>query len=297
MANLKQLVGTMRPPFLVLTPICLFLAVMLASYDGYVLSQAPIVIMLITAFLAHVAVNTLNEYQDFKSGLDLTTEKTPFSGGSGTLPSNPSLANATLKLAISAIVLIVALGLYLALTTSLLLIPFGIAGVIIVISYTKTLNKLPVLCYLSPGVGFSIIMILGSYVAITGTLTPKVLWVALIPFFQVNHLLLLNQFPDVEADRTVGRNTFPIHFGEGASIALYCASIVIPFLLLAWLLISNQLPATSSIALFAIAPAIFAIVGAIKFGFAIGQHTKFLAANVVTCLLTPLLISFGLLIS
>ncbi|MCH2058222.1 MAG: hypothetical protein MK214_16740 [Thalassotalea sp.] len=91
MANLKQLVGTMRTPFLVLTPICLFLAAMLASYDGYVLSQAPVVIMLITALLAHVAVNTLNEYQDFKSGLDLATEKTPFQSTSAKARVSPCI--------------------------------------------------------------------------------------------------------------------------------------------------------------------------------------------------------------
>ncbi len=38
---------------------------------------------LLGAFLAHISVNTLNEYFDFKSGLDLETIKTPFSGGSG----------------------------------------------------------------------------------------------------------------------------------------------------------------------------------------------------------------------
>jgi len=32
---------------------------------------------------AHIAVNTLNEYMDFKSGLDYETLKTPFAGGSG----------------------------------------------------------------------------------------------------------------------------------------------------------------------------------------------------------------------
>jgi len=41
---------------------------------------------LLGAFLAHVSVNTLNEYYDFKSGLDLETIRTPFSGGSGALP-------------------------------------------------------------------------------------------------------------------------------------------------------------------------------------------------------------------
>jgi 1,4-dihydroxy-2-naphthoate octaprenyltransferase len=35
----------------------------------------------------HVAVNALNEASDYKTGIDFNTERTPFSGGSGTLPA------------------------------------------------------------------------------------------------------------------------------------------------------------------------------------------------------------------
>ena len=49
---------------------------------------------------AHLAVNMLNEYFDFKSGLDFKTQRTPFSGGSGTLPANPHLARQALTTAI-----------------------------------------------------------------------------------------------------------------------------------------------------------------------------------------------------
>ena len=46
--------------------------------------------------MAHTSVNALNEYQDFKSGLDLITVKTPFSGGTKSLPENPQKAHLAL---------------------------------------------------------------------------------------------------------------------------------------------------------------------------------------------------------
>ena len=40
----------------------------------------------------HAAVDALNEVSDMRRGIDLNTRRTPFSGGSGTLPTNSLLA-------------------------------------------------------------------------------------------------------------------------------------------------------------------------------------------------------------
>ncbi|GAI31321.1 unnamed protein product, partial [marine sediment metagenome] len=37
--------------------------------------------------LAHISVNVLNDYFDYRSGIDLEAKRTPFSGGSGILPA------------------------------------------------------------------------------------------------------------------------------------------------------------------------------------------------------------------
>ncbi len=50
--------------------------------------DAPALVLL-GALAAHGAVNALNEYADYRSGLDLRTARTPFSGGSGTLVDHP----------------------------------------------------------------------------------------------------------------------------------------------------------------------------------------------------------------
>jgi hypothetical protein len=56
-----------------------------------------VLLIFIGALFAHISVNTLNEYFDFKSGLDLTANKTPFSGGSGALPNTPDVAGVSFK--------------------------------------------------------------------------------------------------------------------------------------------------------------------------------------------------------
>jgi len=82
MINVKTIVQSMRVPFLVLTPVCVFLGASTVVANQAEVSLFVLLLALLGAFLAHISVNTLNEYLDFKSGLDLETIKTPFSGGS-----------------------------------------------------------------------------------------------------------------------------------------------------------------------------------------------------------------------
>lgn len=91
--RLRIVLQTIRPSFLILTPICVFLSLSTAFATSSQINYLVFLLVLIGALSAHVSVNTLNEYYDFKSGLDLQTKKTPFSGGSGALPSQPEMAN------------------------------------------------------------------------------------------------------------------------------------------------------------------------------------------------------------
>ena len=110
---MKELAGIIRLPFLPLAPVCVFLAAGLAYSMTGEINWGLLTLILFGAISAHIAVNALNEYQDFHSGLDLQTERTPFSGGSGTLPENPHLAPQALKINIVAIVLTMLSGLVL----------------------------------------------------------------------------------------------------------------------------------------------------------------------------------------
>ena len=71
-----------RPQFLTLSIVLTFLGTAIAWYYGPInLGYA-----LLAGFglmLTHGSVNAINDYFDYKSGIDLEVERTPFSGGSG----------------------------------------------------------------------------------------------------------------------------------------------------------------------------------------------------------------------
>jgi 1,4-dihydroxy-2-naphthoate polyprenyltransferase len=294
MSNILKVTQTFRPSFLILTPICIFLSISLATFNGIEVNNNVALLAFIAALLAHVSVNALNEYLDFDSGLDFKTSKTPFSGGSGTLPNFPELANMAKWLGIISLLITFAIGAYFVFYINVDVLWFGVIGLFIVVFYTRWLNKLPLLCLISPGIGFSTIMVLGTYLLFSPSMPTTVILVAFIPFLQINNLLLLNQYPDIEPDKIVGRKTFPIAFGVPSSNLIYAASAITPYVILSYLVMTNALPLLSLIALLTAPIALFSAYGAFKYRASIGQQPKYMAANVACSLLTPLILAVSL---
>lgn len=291
---LSTVFQTCRPPFLVLTPVCVLLGLSLAVTDEQSVNYFTFFMILLGALSAHMSVNMLNEYYDFKTGLDLATQRTPFSGGSGALPNNPDAANIVLFSGISTLIITAVIGVYFVVTQGAQILPIGLLGLIIVYTYTKWLNRMPLLCLVSPGLGFGVLMVVGTYVVLAHDLTSTVLLVSLIPFFLINNLLLLNQYPDIDADKSIGRKTFPIIYGLQCSNIVYILSAIASFILILILVFNQTLPMLSLIALLPFVCVAYAYKGAITFTSSIGEHSKHLAMNVVAAIFIPLLLSISI---
>lgn len=288
--TIQSLWQTTRPPFLLLTPICVLLGMSLHLDVANWFTQTIPLLILIGALAAHISVNALNEYFDFSSGLDLQTTRTPFSGGSGALPNNPSAHGAALILGIASLTLCILIGLYFIYLKGSLILPIGVFGVGIVILYTKWINRLPWICLISPGLGFGTFMVIGTYLVLSGEYSTQVWLVSLAPFFLINNLLLLNQYPDIHADRQVGRRTFPIVYGVNASNLIYALFAIFAYLSIVYCIIQQYLPVLAFIALLPALLSFASLRGAIKFKKNIAQQPQYLAFNVMAALLTPSLL-------
>lgn len=286
----------MRPPFLILTPVCVFLGLAISPVSDST-SWLSFVLIITGALSAHISVNTLNEYFDYKSGLDLKTVKTPFSGGSGALPEHPEAAQLVLIAGLVSLAITATIGLYFLFTGNLQILPIGLIGVVLVITYTQWLNRLPLLCLIAPGLGFGILMVLGTSVVLGGSLSMQLCLLSLIPFFLTNNILLLNQYPDLQADQETGRRTFPIAFGLQISTLVYAAFALAAYVLIGFSIVAGQVPMLGMIALLPAALSFFAFLGASKHSSRIGEHPQHLAANVAAGILTPLLLGTSMMIN
>lgn len=296
MKQIKQLLGPMRVPFLVLPPVCVLLGVGTAVWTDSPINLLSLGLAFIGALAAHISVNALNEYFDFKSGLDFRTMRTPFSGGSGTLPANPAMARSALYIGLITAAITALIGLYFLLTRGWALLPIGLLGLALIFSYTPWITRQPLLCLIAPGLGFGLLMVMGTEFALTGGFSWTGFMASLVPFFLVSNLLLLNQFPDVEADRTIGRRHLPIVMGRGASTLVYGTFLLLTYLAIGVGVSLGVLPVASLLGFLSLPLAALAFSGAYRHAENLEKLAPAMGLNVLTTILTPALVALGLLI-
>ncbi|MBT3272612.1 MAG: prenyltransferase [Spirochaetales bacterium] len=288
------LIGTLRLPFVILTPACVVLGIATALSSGGTPRWWEVLLVTVGAILTHLVVNILNEYQDHKSGLDSKTHRTPFSGGSGSLQENPQLAPRALFLGLATAAAAAGIGIYFVVTGSPLLLVFGAVGLLAALFYTPWIAKQPLICLIAPGLGFGTCMVIGTHLALGGSLTWATVIASFIPFFLVSNLLLINQFPDVEADRQVGRKNIVITAGYRTGAMVYGLFLLLTYAAIAIGVITRQFPLWSLLGLLTLPAAAKTFLGALKNGNNTEKLISDLGLNVIIVLLTPVLTAIGI---
>ncbi|WP_100657392.1 prenyltransferase [Alteromonas flava] len=287
----QLLIGVSRPPFLVLVvSLLLFLAGLLNAM-AQLIDWVRFALVGVAALAAHMAVNAHNEYCDHISGLDTITHKTPFSGGSGTLQREAFSPRIALYFAIFCALVGAAVGFYLWITSSqsLILAGLGILGLVLIFTYTPLINQHPLLCLIAPGLGFGLVVLYGSFLAIAQEQSLAILFAALAIAGLSNNLLLLNQFPDRAADAAIGRN----HWVIDNTLSVCVITYVVEFLLsLACLVLCLLLLAVPIIAFIGLIPMLLGCAVAINLNKLsdFNIQPKILGLNVACTVLTPLLL-------
>jgi len=189
------------------------------------------------------------------------------------------------------------IGIYFALAVGWIILPIGILGLIVILTYTQWLNKQPLLCLLAPGFGFGTLMVLGTFYVLTGRITWSAVLTSSIPFFLVSNLLLLNQFPDVEADTTVGRKHYPILIGRKTSAIIYGCFLAATYLAIILGVMLRITPAWTLLGLLTAAIALPTALKVLQHAENIPDLVPSMIQNVLLNLVTPLLMGVGFLIA
>jgi 1,4-dihydroxy-2-naphthoate octaprenyltransferase len=292
--NLKIWILETRPQFLVLPVVLSFLGTSIAWYDGPV-HIGHAILAFVGLLLAHISVNVLNDYFDFKSGVDLATKQTPFSGGSGILPAALLKPGQVLRFGITTFILATSIGIYFVIASGWLLLPLLLVGALCIILYTPVILKRSWPEW-SPGLGLGSLPVLGSYFVQTGEYTWPVLIASIPSGILVHNLLFLNEFPDVEADQTAHRKTLPITIGKTKSSLLYGALTIALYLWIIGWVIAGTLPAFTLLALLTLPFAYRAIRGALKYS-DMNQLMPAMMNNVLIVLLTQLMMGIGYILA
>jgi 1,4-dihydroxy-2-naphthoate octaprenyltransferase len=117
-----------------------------------------------------------------------------------------------------------------------------------------------------------------------------------VPFFLVSNLLLLNQFPDVEADKSINRRHYPITIGRKASAKIFVAFYALAYLAILVGVFVFHTPYLSLLGLLTLVFAIPAGLCALRNAIDIPKLMPALGQNVLVNILTPLLVAIGFFI-
>ncbi|MFC2007194.1 prenyltransferase [Chloroflexota bacterium] len=292
--SLKVWVLETRPNFLVLPVVLAVMGTSIAWYNGY-FHFGNALLAFFGLLLAHISVNTLNDYFDYKSGVDLATKRTPFSGGSGMLPAALLKPEQVLRFGVINFLLATAVGVYFLFTRGWLLLPVLLIAAVCILLYTPFILKRQWPEW-SPGLGLGILPILGLYFVQVSAYSWPLLVVSVIPGILVHNLLLLNEFPDTEADKIANRKTLPITIEKRKASIVYSVLTAIVYLWIIGSVIAQLMPVYCLIALLTLPFAIKAIRGALNPD-DMSRLIPAMANNVLVVLLTPLLLGIGYILA
>ncbi len=247
----RYLVAT-RPGFLMAAVIPVLIGLAAAGLQTSI-NWLDASLTLLGAVAAHAGINVLNDVYDERAGCDAINNDRlfPFTGGSRVI-QNGVLSESRMA-AFGWILMTVAAAIGIVLTsrsgTGLLLI--GLIGLSIGWSYSAPPLRLSArgLGELSVGLGFGLLIPLGTAYVQLGHTDIASLWAGLPFAFLITSVLYVNQFPDLRADIAGGKRNLVVRLGVQRARPGYLVLLIGAYLSLLMAIVVGGLPVWMTAAL------------------------------------------------
>ena len=166
----------------------------------------------------HASVDLLNDYWDFKRGIDTTTQRTKMSGGSGVLPDGLLKPTQVYVAGIIFLIIGASIGIYFVATDGIIIgIILAFAIISIYFYSTKLVNwGLAEVFVTIKGT----MIVVGTYFVQTQQITEPVVLCGIIVGVLSSLVLFITSFPDYDADKAKGRKTLVISLGKQNSCSI-----------------------------------------------------------------------------
>ena len=225
-----------RPGFLALTMVGCILGISVAAACGHGPHLPAAAATLVRACLAHAAGNVLNDYHDALNGADAANTQgiAPYTGGSRLIQQGTVTAGQTLQVFQVLSLLLAGGGLWLAAISTGWVLALGLAGFLLLWAYSA-----PPLALMTRGWGEAVIAVVWSLVVIGADAVQRGTVFVIPAATSVSfgllaaNILLINGFPDAQADASVGKRTLVVILGPARAAWLY---LLVGICAHAWLL-------------------------------------------------------------
>jgi len=167
----------------------------------------------------HASVDLLNDYWDFKRGIDTATQRTKMSGGTGVLPEGLLKPKQVYAAGIIFLIVGAAIGTYFVFTDGIII---GLILAFAVLSVYFYSTKI-----VDWGLAEIFIVIKGTMIVIgtcfiqTTQITESAILGGIVVGILSSFVLFITSFPDHDADKAKGRKTLVINLGKQKACTLF----------------------------------------------------------------------------
>jgi len=198
----------------------------------------------------HASVDLLNDFWDFKRGIDTKTNRTKMSGGTGVLPEGLLKPSSVYRAGIGFLILGSVIGSYFVITDGIIIgIILGFAILSIYFYSTKIVDS---------GLGEFFVAVKGSMIVIgayfiqSGQITIESILGGIVVGVLSSLVLFITSFPDYDADKSQGRKTLVIAVGKQKAAKLFWIFPLVSYFVIIIGVAVNLFPLLSLITLLSI---------------------------------------------
>lgn len=257
---------------------------------------------LLGGLMIQAGTNMYNDFKDAERDSENTGGIRPFTGGSKMIQLG-LISKADMGFfAILMILISAGIGIYLTAVAGAGLIPVILFGLLAGLFYTNSegkfsfINAMPGLAEFFIATTYGVAMTLGAFYVQTGTYAIEPLLISLPVSLLITAVLLINQFPDAEADEASEKNTLIVRIGKRSGRDLLAGLFAVALILIVLLPFVSDLPLAIYLSLLSIP----FMVQAVRYTFKYyqSQATDLIPGNAHTAihhLFTGLLLVLGVL--
>ena len=238
-----------RVKFLLASVIAVSLGLSLAWHSGHPIDILHAILTFAGVISLHASVDLLNDYWDFKRGIDTKTKRTKMSGGTGVLPEGLLTPKSVYIVGIAFLILGAIIGIYFVIIFGITIgLILGFAILSVIFYSTKIVNwGLAEVFVTIKGT----LIIIGTYFIQSQSIDDFTILAGIVVGVLSSLVLFVTSIPDHDVDKEKGRRTLIIIFGKANAVKTFLIFPVLAYGIIIYGVVSGLFPIYSLIVLLA----------------------------------------------
>ena len=238
-----------RVKFLLASVIAVSLGLSLAWHSGHPIDILHAILTFAGVISLHASVDLLNDYWDFKRGIDTKTKRTKMSGGTGVLPEGLLTPKSVYIVGIAFLILGAIIGIYFVIIFGItigLILGFAILSVIFYSTNFVNWGLAEVFVTIK-----GTLIIIGTYYIQSQSIDDFSILAGIVVGVLSSLVLFVTSIPDHDVDKEKGRRTLIIIFGKANAVKTFLIFPILAYGIIIYGVVSGLFPIYSLIVLLA----------------------------------------------